>query len=90
MKFKFRYEHDGQIAFKEIDLPDDAKRLVGYDSKRREVYEGDKLVDKLGEEYVAQWTRTLREGEGGIYSQPTERFWADRARYTPLTLKEGS
>ena len=66
---------------------EEVAQFVWKDSKGREVYENDKVLDKFGEEYTAHWTRTLQEGEGGVYSKPTERFWEDRAQYTPLYLK---
>lgn len=70
--------------------PDSVAQLVGYDSKKREVYEGDRVVDKFGEEYIAQLTPTLRENhEGaGIFFRPTERFWVDVSSYGTLTLVE--
>ena len=77
-----------------IDYPvdeDSIAQLVGYDAHGREVYEGDEVVDKFGEKYLAQLTPTLREnheGAGGVFSKPTERFWTERRQYTPLTLVE--
>lgn len=72
--------------------PASIRQLVGVDSNGREVYEGDIVVDKYGEEYTAQLTATLREGYPSVQpsSSPTERFWAERRRYTPLTLKEAT
>lgn len=69
----------------------DVAQLVGIDSNGKEVYEGDEVVDKFGEKYLAQLTPTLREnheGAGGVFSKPTERFWTERRQYTPLTLVE--
>ena len=70
--------------------PKSSAQLVGYDSKKREVYEGDRVVDKFGEEYIAQLTPTLRENhEGaGIFFRPTERFWVNISSYGTLTLVE--
>ena len=102
-QIKFRGETpDGQIVYGDL-IHDDAgelileggqmhrvanvAQLVRLDTKRREVYEGDKVLDKFGEEYTAHWTPTLQEGEGGVYTKPTERFWEDRMYYTPLYLK---
>ena len=71
--------------------PESVAQLIGIDANGREVYEGDEVVDKFGEKYLAQLTPTLREnheGAGGVFSKPTERFWAERRQYTPLTLVE--
>ena len=82
------------IEHRELDLevePESIAQLVGIDSNSKEVYEGDEVVDKFGEKYLAQLTPTLREnheGAGGVFSKPTERFWTERRQYTPLTLVE--
>jgi len=71
--------------------PESVAQLVEIDSNGKEVYEGDEVVDKFGEKYLAQLTPTLREnheGAGGVFSKPTERFWAERRQYMPLTLVE--
>ncbi|MBR0288546.1 MAG: hypothetical protein IJQ82_06160, partial [Selenomonadaceae bacterium] len=41
--------------------PESVAQLVGIDSNSKEVYEGDEVVDKFGEKYLAQLTPTLRE-----------------------------
>lgn len=89
--------HQGDKYFIEHWVPDlevepeSVAQLVGIDSNGKEVYEGDEVVDKFVEKYLAQLTPTLREnyeGAGGVLSKPTERFWTERRQYTPLTLVE--
>lgn len=87
--------NDGTLIYDEVwhrVKRDSVAQLVGVDSDGREVYEGDIVVDKYGEEYTAQLTATLREGYPSVQpsSSPTERFWAERRRYTALTLKEAT
>ncbi|MBR0289944.1 MAG: hypothetical protein IJQ82_13290 [Selenomonadaceae bacterium] len=90
-------QSDGKVTILDWDdgdiyevAPESVAQLVGYDSKKREVYEGDRVVDKFGEEYIAQLTPTLRENhEGaGIFFRPTERFWVNISSYGTLTLVE--
>lgn len=85
----------GLVIVEESDYrqvkPESIAQLVGIDSNGKEVYEGDEVVDKFGEKYLAQLTPTFREnyeGAGGVFSKPTERFWAERRQYMPLTLVE--
>ena len=52
--FKFRYaDAEGKPYYYTLTLPSDAAQLIGHDLNGREVYEGDWLIDCVGNEFTA-------------------------------------
>ena len=80
---------DYAIAARYVD-PDSVAQLVGFDTNGCEVYEGDIVIDKFGDARSVRLTATLREDQD-IQNKvfiPTERFWNEHRKYSPLFLKE--
>lgn len=77
---------DDEDFYHEVD-PDTVAQLIGHDSQGREVYEGDKLADEMGNEYTATLNQVIAltdEKTGALQTISID----NAKRYTKLTLAE--